>query len=276
MKMNIFNDAIEMHTQWKMTLKKHLEEGVIQDIKKVGDCHVCDLGRWIYGDGVRYNRLPSFESMCVAHEHFHRTAAEVVFHSNANNKAKAKSLLTSDGAFSQSSAKLIKVLMDCSKDIADSVVDVIRNRRKVKDILKAKENNNIFSIEGNASVLDAIKIMVDHNIGSIAINKDDKFLGIFTERGYLQHLVFRGALALEAPVSEMIDINTIYVDPEDSVEQCMILMTATHTRHLPVMDQGKLVGMISIGDVIKQVVSDDSDKISQLDSYVHNRYGAQV
>jgi IMP dehydrogenase len=56
----------------------------------------------------------------------------------------------------------------------------------------------------------------------------------------------------------------------------MILMTATHTRHLPVMDQGKLVGMISIGDVIKQVVSDDSDKISQLDSYVHNRYGAQV
>jgi CBS domain-containing protein len=56
----------------------------------------------------------------------------------------------------------------------------------------------------------------------------------------------------------------------------MILMTATHTRHLPVMEHGKLVGMISIGDVIKQVVSDDSDKISQLDSYVHNRYGAQV
>ena len=92
----------------------------------------------------------------------------------------------------------------------------------------------------------------------------------------MQHLVFRGALTLEAPVSEMIDVNTIYVDPEDSVEQCMILMTATHTRHLPVMDQGKLVGMISIGDVIKQVVSDDSDKISQLDNYVHNRYGAQL
>ena len=118
--------------------------------------------------------------------------------------------------------------------------------------------------------------MVDHNIGSIAINKDDNFLGIFTERGYLQHLIYRGAPALEAPVSELIDINTIYVDPDDSVEQCMILMTATHTRHLPVMEHGKLVGMISIGDVIKQVVSDDSDKISQLDSYVHNRYGAQV
>ncbi|MDD1641809.1 MAG: CBS domain-containing protein [Methylococcaceae bacterium] len=273
--MNIFNDAIEMHAQWKMTLKRHIEEGVIQDIKKVGDCHACNLGRWIYGDGVRYNRLPSFESMCIAHEHFHRAAAEVALHINANNKVKARSLLTSDGDFSQSSAKLIKALMDCSKDIADSVVDVIRNRRKVKDILQTKENNNnIFSIEGHASVLDAIKLMVDYNIGSIAINKDGNFLGIFTERGYLQHLIYRGEHALEAPVSEMIDVNIIDVDPDDSVEQCMILMTNTHTRHLPVMDHGKLVGMISIGDVIKQVVSDDSDKISQLDDYVHNRYGA--
>ncbi|MDD5322023.1 MAG: CBS domain-containing protein [Methylococcales bacterium] len=274
--MNIFNDAIEMHAQWKMTLKKHLEEGVIQDIKKVGDCHACNLGRWIYGDGVRYNRLPSFESMCLAHEHFHRAAAEVALHSNANNKAKARSLLTSDGDFSQSSSKLLKALLECSKDLADSVVGVMRNRRKVKDILKAKENNNIFSIESHASVLDAIKIMVDHNVGAIAINKNGNFLGIFTERGYLQHLIYRGEHALEAPVSEMIDVNIIDVDLDDSVEQCMILMTTTHTRHLPVMDHGKLVGIISIGDVIKQVVSDDSDKISQLDSYVHNRYGAQL
>ena len=65
---NIFNDKIETHTQWKINLKKHIEEGVIQDIKKVGDCHVCDLGKWIYGDGVQYNRLPSFESLCIAHE----------------------------------------------------------------------------------------------------------------------------------------------------------------------------------------------------------------
>ena len=274
--MNIFNDAIETHTQWKVTLKRHIEEGVIQDINKVGDCHVCDLGRWIYGEGVRYNRLPSFESMCITHEHFHRTAAEVILHSNANNKAKARSLLASDGDFSQSSAKLIKTLMDCSKELADSVLDGMRNRRKVKGILQAKENNNIFSIEGNASVMDAIKIMVDHNIGSLAINNNGNLHGIFTERGYLQNLILRGEHSLETPVSEMIDVNTIYVDPEDSVEQCMILMTATHTRHLPVMDQGKLIGMISIGDVIKQVVSDDSDKISQLDNYVHSRYGTQL
>jgi CBS domain-containing protein len=270
--MNMFNEAIESHIQWKMTLKKDIEKGVMQDIKKVGDCQVCNLGRWIYGDGVRYNRLPSFESMCIAHEHFHRAAAEVALYSNANDKAKARSLLTSDGAFSRSSAKLIKALMDCNKDIADPLADVIRNRRKVKEILKAKENQNIFLIEGDVPVLDAIKIMVDNNIGSIAINKDGNFLGIFTERGYLQHLVYKGAPALETPVSEMIDVNTIYVDPDDSVEQCMILMTATCTRHLSVMDQDKLVGIISIGDVIKQVVSYDNDKIAELNEFIHNPY----
>ena len=270
--MNIFNEAIETHTEWKIKLQKHIAEGDFQDINSVGDCHVCDLGLWIYGDGVRYNRLPSFEAMCMAHEHFHRAAAEVVFHSSANNKAKARSLMTPEGDFSQSSAKLIKALMDCSKDIADSVADVIRNRSKVKDILKSKENKSVFSIDSHASVFDAIKIMVDHNIGSIAINKDGNFLGIFTERGYLQNLIFRDALSLEVPVSEMIDLNAIHVDPDDSIEQCMILMTATHTRHLPVMDQGKLVGIISIGDVIKQVVSYDDDKITQLENFIHNPY----
>ena len=272
---NIFKDEIETHTQWKMNLKKHIEEGVIQDIKKVGDPHVCDLGKWIYGDGVRYNRLPSFESLCIAHEHFHRVAAEVIFNSNANNKMKAKALLADDGDFSHSSAKLIKALMDCSKEVADSVVDVIRNRLKVKEILQNKENNT-FSIEGHTSTVDAIKMMIEHNIGSLAINKDDEFLGIFTERGYLKHLLSKGGPSLDEPVSGMIDTNTISVDPNDSVEQCMILMTATHTRHLPVVDVGNLVGMISIGDVIKHVVSNDSDQISQLEGYVHNHYGTQL
>ena len=99
--MNIFNDAIETHALWKMNLKRTIEEGIFQDIKQIGDCHACDLGRWIYTDGVRYNHLPSFDSMCVAHEHFHRTAAEVVYHSNMNNLAKARGLLDVDGSFFQ-------------------------------------------------------------------------------------------------------------------------------------------------------------------------------
>ncbi|MGZ4981958.1 MAG: CZB domain-containing protein, partial [Methylobacter sp.] len=141
--MNIFNDAIEMHSLWKTILIRHIEEGVLQDITKVGDCHACDLGRWIYKDGVRYNHLPSFESMCIAHEHFHRTAAEVIYHSYENNMITARSLLAADGAFSQSSCKLIRALMDCSNELADVVVTDIKNGHKVKDILQYKENKNI-------------------------------------------------------------------------------------------------------------------------------------
>ena len=182
--------------------------------------------------------------------------------------------MADDGAFSKSSAKLIKALMNCSKDICGSVVtDVIQNRHKVKEILQTKESNDTFSIEGHASVLDAIKMMIDHNIGSLAVNEDSEFLGIFTERGYLKHLLSKGGPSLNEPISGMIDANTISVNPDDSVEQCMILMIANHTRHLPVMDVGNLVGMISIGDVIKRIVSDDQDTILQLDAYVHNRYG---
>ena len=272
---NVFNNAIEAHTKWKITLDNHIEKGIIENTKDVGNCHICELGQWIYGEGAKYNQLPSFELMCSTHEQFHRVAAEVVFYSNTNNKGKARSLMTASGAFSQSSAKLIKALMDCSKEIIDSAVNGIRNRRKVQDVLKAKENNKVFSVEGNRLVSDAIRIMVNNNIGSLAVQSNDEHLGVFTERGCFQHIANRGSMILGMPISEVLDINTIYVDPHDSIEQCMILMTSTHTRHLPVMDNGKLVGMISIGDVIKQVISDDEDKISQLDAYVHNSYGSQ-
>lgn len=273
--MNIFNQALEMHALWKINLKRNIDEGVFQDINKVGDCHACDLGHWLYKEGVRYNHLRSFEVLCIAHEHFHRTAAEVIYHCNANNMIKARSLLAIDGAFTQSSTKLIRALMDCSNELAKSVVSEISNRHKIKDILQNKTNKDIIFIESNTSTLDAIKIMIDHNIGSLVVNRDKKFYGVFTERSYMQHIADKGECCLKMPISEMIDIGVICIDPEDSVEQCMILMTTNHIRHLPVLDKDKLVGIISIGDVVKKVVSDDNDTISQLDSYIHSSYGAQ-
>ncbi len=274
---NIFDAAIEAHLLWKLELKKKLESGSVVDSNLISNNQACDLGKWIYKDGIRYNRLPSFESMCVAHEQFHRFAAEVVFHHNEGHKIKAKSLFTDDGEFSRSSTKLIKALMDCSKDLADTEdAGIIKNKQKVKDILQTKKNNKIFSIEGHVPTLDAIKTMVDHNIGSLVVNQRGEFLGIFTERGYLKQLLSKGCHSLDEPVSEMIDANIISVNPNDSVYQCMILMTTTHTRHLPVIDVEKLVGMVSIGDIIGNVVSDDNDKISQLEAYIHNDYGAQI
>jgi CBS domain-containing protein len=276
--MNIFDDAIEMHIQWKTALKKYIEEDIPPDIQKAEDSHACDLGKWIDREGSRYNHLSSFEAICMAHEQFHRIAAEVISHSDANDKMKARLLIATDGDLSQSSNKLIKALMDCSRELANSkglvnpLVISIKSRLKVKDILKNKENPNILSTDGQATARDAIKMMVDNNIGSIAVYQNNKFLGIFTERGYMQQLVFRDGCCLEVPVSEMIDANTIYVDPDDSIEQCMVLMTSMHARHLPVMDQNELIGMISIGDIVKKMMSDYSNKISQLEDYIHS-YG---
>jgi CBS domain-containing protein len=276
--MNIFDDAIEMHVQWKTALKKYIEESIPLDIKKAADSHACDLGKWIDREGSRYNHLSSFEAIGMAHEQFHRIAAEVIAHGDANDKMNAKLLIATDGALSQSSNKLIKALMDCSRELANSkglvnpLVISIKSRLKVKDILKNKENPNILSTDGRTTARDAIKMMVDNNIGSIAVYQDNKFLGIFTERGYMQQLVLKDESCLETPVSDMIDANTIYIDPDDSIDQCMILMTSMHARHLPVMDQDKLIGMISIGDIVKKMISDYSNKISQLEDYIHS-YG---
>lgn len=280
---DVFNEAIEVHTQWKIILKKHIEEGEGQNVEHVGNCHVCELGKWIYGEGVKYNRLPSFEAMCIAHEQFHRSAAEVVFNTNTKNIDKAKSLMSHDGLFTQASTKLIKSLMDCSKDLSDSLVKGIRNVRKVKNILQTKDINKIISVDGNTTTLETIRLMVDNNIGSIAVKNNEEFIGIITERGYLKNLLHRGLSTLEMPVYEMLDKDVINIDPNDSVEQCMVLMTAAHLRHLPVIEDGKLVGMISIGDVVKEVVIDDNEKISaldetksQLEDYIHGHYGAKI
>lgn len=274
--MNIFNEAIETHAQWKLVLKKNIEEGVTQDIKEVANCHVCDLGRWIYEEGIKYNRLPSFESMCYNHEHFHRAAAEVVHYGNTGDRHKALSLISQDGIFAQSSGKLVRALMECSKELAHSVIKGAENTGHIRCLLDHKGGNKVYSIESSASVMDALKMMVNHNIGALVVYRDKDFIGIFTERGYAQNIVLKGTTALEAPIADMIDAETFCVDPEDSVQQCMTLMTATHKRHLPVMEEGKVIGIISIGDVIKQVISEDSDKREQLEGYIHGHYGFAV
>lgn len=273
--MNIFNEAIEAHAEWKLNLIRNVEAGVLQSIKEVENCHACELGRWIYGEGSRYNPLPSFNALCSSHEQFHRAAAEIVHYCNAGETAKAKSLLKPEGLLHQSSSKLVKALMDCSKELAGSVVKGFRSTGKVSDLLKSKADNQVVSIDSTKSVKDAIKLMVEKNIGSLAVYQGRELLGIFTERGYMQNIAHKGVTSLETPVSDLIDAHTIFVDPDDSVEQCMVLMTSTHTRHLPVMQEGQLTGMISIGDVIKRVISDDEYKVTQLEGYIRGHYGAK-
>lgn len=272
--MNIFNQAIESHAEWKMRLKRHIDLGRVVNLQEAANCHACDLGQWIYGEGLRFNSLPSFESLCASHELFHRAAAEVVVHSNAGDKDKALSLLRPNGVFSEKSNNLVQALMSCSRELAQHVVKYTHHNGKVIDILNNKAETKIHSVQETLSVLDALKYMVEHNIGSLVVMKGDDFVGIFTERGFAQNIVVKGAAFLDSPISEIVDADMIHINAYDSIEQAMTLMTSTHKRHLPVMENGQLIGVISIGDVVKKVVSDDLETLTQLEDYMHGSYGA--
>ena len=124
--------------------------------------------------------------------------------------------------------------------------------------------------------MDAAKLMVDHHVGSVAVYKDDAFLGIFTERGYLQTIVNKGVDSLKTSVGDVVDADTISVHPDDFVEQCMVLMTSTRKRHLPVEHDGKIMGVVSIGDIIKKISGYNDERVSQLERYIHGHYMASA
>jgi len=267
--MNVFNAAIKSHEQWKILLKRHIDLGNILDPHEVVNCHACELGKWIYGQGLRFNGLPSFEAVCINHEVFHRAAAEVVRHSNAGDKAKALSLLKPNGVFSQTSSKLVHALKECVSDLAHHIVKDTRNTGKVIDILSSEKANNIYSVAESTTVLDALKYMVDHKIGSLVVYKDKQFLGIFTERGFATNFAYKGTNFLSSPISEVLDSDVVNISAYDSIEEAMTLMTTTHNRHLPVIENDNLIGIVSIGDVIKHIVSEDHVTLLELDSYIY-------
>jgi CBS domain-containing protein len=110
--------------------------------------------------------------------------------------------------------------------------------------------------------------MVDHKIGSLVVYKDKKFLGIFTERGFAKNFANKGTNFLSSPISEALDSDVVNIRAYDSIEEAMILMTTTHNRHLPVIENDNLIGIVSIGDVIKHIVSEDHVTLLELESYI--------
>ena len=136
----------------------------------------------------------------------------------------------------------------------------------VRDILRSK-GNAVFSIPPSATVLDALQEMADKRVGAILIVADDEILGIFSERDYARRVVLDGKTERTSITDVMTD-DIIIVDPHQSVEECMTLMTEEHFRHLPVVDEGELVGVISIGDLVKSVISQQKDLIHSLETYI--------
>lgn len=139
--------------------------------------------------------------------------------------------------------------------------------RLVQDILNAK-GHDVFHVGPQATIFDAMQLMADNSIGSLLVMEKDKPIGIVTERDYARKVALEGRSSREALVSEIMSTKVLCVSPERSVEDCMALMTDKRARHLPVVDHKSVVGMISIGDLVKAVIAEQKFMIDQLHDYI--------
>jgi CBS domain-containing protein len=137
----------------------------------------------------------------------------------------------------------------------------------IKDLLKIK-NKNIWTIEPGATVYDAISEMANKQIGALVVSEDKKVIGIITERDYARKVILQDKSSKDTLVREIMTERVIYVKPDQKIDDCMALMTKKHIRHLPVLDGDRLVGMISIGDVVKTLISKKEFLIDQLTRYI--------
>jgi CBS domain-containing protein len=132
-----------------------------------------------------------------------------------------------------------------------------------------KKGHEVLSVEPDETVYDSIKKMADKNVGSLVVMEGDKLVGIMTERHYARNVFLKGRSSPTTPVRDIMETNVVFVRPDQSVEECMAIMTEKAVRHLPVIDQGNVVGIISIGDVVKDTISDQTFVIEQLVQFIH-------
>ena len=138
----------------------------------------------------------------------------------------------------------------------------------VAQVIKNKAVQSIFTISPNATVLEAIKIMADKGVGALVVAEDEKVVGIFSERDYTRKIALMERTSESTLVSDIMTSKVISVSLNHTVEECLQLMTDRHLRHLPVLDQEKLVGFISIGDLVKAAMEDQRILIEQLQQYI--------
>ena len=140
---------------------------------------------------------------------------------------------------------------------------------KVFTVLNRK-GDTVISVAPDATVLEALKIMADKNIGSVVVMKDGNYQGILTERDYSRKVILKGKNSTDTQVLEIMSTDLPSVKPDDSIEYCMELMTNNAIRYMPVFDEGKLSGIISMSDVVKETIVSQKETISHLESYINS------
>ncbi|MGA7997271.1 MAG: CBS domain-containing protein [Bradyrhizobium sp.] len=137
----------------------------------------------------------------------------------------------------------------------------------IRQLLREK-GNKIHSVGPDSTVYDAIRKMADENIGSLVVMEGGKIVGIVTERHYARNVVLKGRASPATRVRDIMENRVLYAQPDQTVEECMAIMTDKRVRHLPVIEQGKEIGLVSIGDLVKSIISDQKFTIDQLEHFI--------
>ena len=140
----------------------------------------------------------------------------------------------------------------------------------IRHLLEGK-GSNVWTIGPDATVLDAVAKMADKDVGSLVVMDGEKLVGIITERHYSRNVVLKGKTSPTTLVGEIMETSVVHVRPEQSVELCMALMTDKRVRHLPVVEGTKVIGIVSIGDLLKHIISKKEFALDQLEHYIQGR-----
>ena len=143
----------------------------------------------------------------------------------------------------------------------------------IQQILNSKSFNAIFSVSPDKTVFEALEIMAEKNIGALLITENGKLAGIFSERDYARKIVLKGKISKDTLLSEVMTSKVITVSPEDKLELAMGIMSEKHIRHLPVVKDEELVGIISINDVVTAIILEQKNHIDNLHTYIRGGYG---
>ena len=140
----------------------------------------------------------------------------------------------------------------------------------VHQLLEGKDSRKLFSVTPQAPVLEAIRAMAEHHVGALLVMQGESLAGIVSERDYARKVILMGRSSHDTPVRDIMTDTVLTVTPDTTVQQCMQLMTDKRVRHLPVMEGRRVIGMISIGDLVKAVIAEQQQQIAQLESYIHS------